>query len=299
MKDIRHIEGLSNPVANALSRNVLVQEESPVDLETLAVAQSQDEDLKSLFTSSTSLQLKQVPIPHSNKTLLCDVSLGRPRSLVPSTMRRAVFDNLQYLSHPGIKVYRRLVSERYVWPNMKHDIGPARVMTVSSRRVHRHINTPLQTFPAPDSRFDGIHVYIVGPLPPPKGNTNLFTCIDRYTGIWVSRFGVPRTITSDRGAQYESELWNSLMTLLGTTRLRTTVYHPRSNGLVERFHRHLKSGLKARLAGNHWVDNLPIVLLGIRASLKERLSCASASSTRRFFCPTYWRGRLLVRLTAA
>ena len=123
------------------SRNVLVQEQSPVDLETLAVAQSQDEDLKSLFTSSTSLQLKQVPFPHSNKTLLCDVSLGRPRSLVPSTMRRAVFDNLHYLSHPGIKVYRRLVSERYVWPNMKDYIGPKRVMTVSSRRS-TEISTP-------------------------------------------------------------------------------------------------------------------------------------------------------------
>ena len=66
------------------------------------------------------------------------------------------------------------------------------------------------------------------------------------------------------------------MTLLGTTRLRTTAYHPQSNGLVERFHRHLKGGLKARLAGNHWVDDLPIVLLGIRASLKEGLSCTSA-----------------------
>ena len=66
------------------------------------------------------------------------------------------------------------------------------------------------------------------------------------------------------------------MTLLGTTRLRTTAYLPQSNGLVERFHRHLKGGLKARLAGNHWVDDLPIVLLGIRASLKEGLSCTSA-----------------------
>ena len=69
--------------------------------------------------------------------------------------------------------------------------------------------------------------------------------------------------------QPASELWNSLMTLLGTTRLRTSVYHQQPNGLVERFHRHLKGGLKARLAGNHWVDNLPIVLL------KEGLSCTS------------------------
>ena len=68
---------------------------------------------------------------------------------------------------------------------------------------------------------------------------------------WVSRFGVPRTTTSDRGLQFESELWNSLMTLLGTTFLRTKAYHPLSNGFVERFHRHLKGGLKARLAGNN------------------------------------------------
>ena len=97
------------------------------------------------------------------------------------------------------------------------------------------------------------------------------SCASALLSGWVSRFGVPRTITSDRGAQFESELWNSLMTLLGTT-----AYHPQSNGLVERFHRHLKGGLKALLAGYHWVDNLPIVLLGIRASLKEGLSCTSA-----------------------
>ena len=195
-------------------------------------------------------------------------------------------------------------------------------------KVHRHIKAPLHTFPAPDSRFDSIHVDIVGPLTPSKGNTYLFTCIDRYTrwpeaipmpdataescasallSGWVSRFVVPRTISSDRGEQFGSELWNSPMTLLGTTRLRTTAYHPQSNGLVERFHRHLKGGLKARLAGNHWVDNLPIVLLGIRASLKEGLSCTSAElvygTTLRlpgdFFWPTYCRGCLLVRLTAA
>ena len=273
--DIRHIEGLANPVADALSRNVLVLEQSPVDLETLAVAQSQDEDLKSLFTSSTSLQLKQVPIPHSNKTLLCNVSLGRPCPLVPSTMRRAVFDKLNSLSHPGIKASRRLVSERCVWPYMKRDIATwtRTCHDCQQSKVHRHIKAPQRTFPAPDSRFDSIHVDIVGTLPPSKGNTYLFTCIDRYTrwpeaipmpdataescasallSGWVSRFGMPRTITFDRGAHFESELWHSLMILLGTTRLRTAAYHPQSNGLVERFHRHLKGGLKARLAGNHW-----------------------------------------------
>ena len=85
------------------------------------------------------------------------------------------------------------------------------------------------------------------------------SCASALLSGWVSRFGVPTTITSDRGQQFESDLWKSLMTLLGATRLRTTAYHPQANGLVERFHRHFKTGLKARLAGSHWVDDLPIV----------------------------------------
>lgn len=35
------------------------------------------------------------------------------------------------------------------------------------------------------------------------------------------------------------------MKLLGTKHIHTTSYHPIANGLVERFHRQLKSALKA------------------------------------------------------
>ena len=137
----------------------------------------------------------------------------------------------------------------------------------------------------------------MGPLPSSNGYNYLFTCVDRYTrwpeaipmtdattescasallSGWIARFGVPMTITSDQGQQFESHLWKALMNLLGSTRNRTTAYHPQANGLVERFHRHLKSSLKARLTNGKWVEELPIVLLGIRTTLKEDLSCTSA-----------------------
>ena len=77
-------------------------------------------------------------------------------------------------------------------------------------------------------------------------------CAQALPSHWISRFGVPMDISSDRGPQFTSQLWSSLAQLLGTQLHRTTAYHPQSNGLVERFHRHLKSALRARLTGPNW-----------------------------------------------
>ena len=66
------------------------------------------------------------------------------------------------------------------------------------------------------------------------------------------------------------------MELLGTTRLRTTAYHPFANGIIERFHRQLKAALKGYPNPTHWVDSLPMVLLGIRTALKTDLGCSAA-----------------------
>ena len=84
------------------------------------------------------------------------------------------------------------------------------------------------------------------------------SCAAAFLSGWIPRFGVPVTITTDQGAQFESQLWKALMHLLGKKRNRTTAYHPQANGLVERFHRHLKSSLKARLTSGNWVEELPI-----------------------------------------
>ena len=66
------------------------------------------------------------------------------------------------------------------------------------------------------------------------------------------------------------------MQLLGSMRIRTAAYHPSANGLVERFHRQLKSSLKAYPRPVHWADALPFVLLGIRTALKDDIRCSTA-----------------------
>ena len=63
--------------------------------------------------------------------------------------------------------------------------------------------------------------------------------------------------------------------MLGTERIRTTAYHPASNGLVERFHRQLKAALRAH-ENPDWYETLPLVLLGIRTCLKADIQCTAA-----------------------
>ncbi|BHF71078.1 hypothetical protein SprV_0401413200 [Sparganum proliferum] len=93
---------------------------------------------------------------------------------------------------------------------------------------------------------------------------------------WISHNGIPSTITTDRGQQFESRLFNNLTDLLGCSRIRTTAYHPSSNGLVERFHRQLKASLRAHDNPSHCSEHLPLVMLGIRTALKPDLECPAA-----------------------
>nr|XP_050029947.1 uncharacterized protein LOC126525987 [Dermacentor andersoni] len=101
------------------------------------------------------------------------------------------------------------------------------------------------------------------------------TAARAFVNHWLCRFGAPSSITTDRGSQFESALFASLTKLIGASRIRTTAYHPMSNGMVERFHRQLKAAL---MASEHdsWVEALPIVLLGTRTSCKADIGCSAA-----------------------
>ena len=267
--DIRHIQGSDNPVANALSRMDInaIHCRTSIDFNLLAKAQQEDPEIPSLHTTS-SLCLKDVPLPFSSGTILCDTTTATPRPYVPPSYRQLLFDNLHSLSHPGIRATQHLVTERFVWPGINKDIREwtRSCQKCQQAKIHRHTTSPLGTFLTPDARFDHPHIDIVGPLPTSQGYRYLLTIIDRFTcwpqaiplsditaesiarafiSNWIYSFGVPSTITTDRGAQFESLLSTQITSLLGIKCIRTTAYHPCANGMIERFHRQLKSSIKA------------------------------------------------------
>jgi transposase InsO family protein len=106
----------------------------------------------------------------------------------------------------------------------------------------------------------------------PLSDTSAAACAKALTFSWISRFGVPKMITSDRGPQFTSNLWFKLCETLNTSHRQTTVYHPESNRAVQRLHCRLKDVLRARAAAATWSKELPFVLFGLRAQPREDTS---------------------------
>ena len=59
-----------------------------------------------------------------------------------------------------------------------------------------------------------------------------------------AHFGIPKVVISDNGLVFVSKEFESFLSSLGITHIRSSNYHPQSNGTIERLHSTLKSRLK-------------------------------------------------------
>jgi hypothetical protein len=76
------------------------------------------------------------------------------------------------------------------------------------------------------------------------------------------------TITTDLGAQFESDLFGVFAKILDTKRIRTKAYYPASNGLVE-------AAIRSHECKT-WPELVPSVLLSIQSIPKQHLKYSSA-----------------------
>ena len=148
---------------------------------------------------------------------------------MPEVLRKPLFLALHKVSHPGVKGSWRLVSARFVWPGLSRYVGlwARSCLWCQRSKVQAHVKTSVPAILVPSRRFSHVHIDIVGPLPSSQGYSYLLTMIDRTTrwseavplssistkscvrafiSTWVSRFRVPSTLTSDRGAQFTSSI---------------------------------------------------------------------------------------------
>ena len=121
----------------------------------------------------------------------------------------------------------KLVAARFVWKGMSKQVREWAKACVSCQlsKVQWYVKAPLEIFKVPHWHFEHIHADLVGPILQYQGFTYLFTIVDRFTRwpdavplmdmttlscaqalitTWVTRFGVPTHISSNRGSQFTS-----------------------------------------------------------------------------------------------
>ena len=89
--------------------------------------------------------------------------------------------------------------------------------------------------------------------------------VDAKKFVWkniVTRFGVPRTLISNNGLQFDSKYFRRYYCDLGITNRYSTPAYPQGNGQAKAINKVIVSGLKKMLndAKVKWVEELPHIL---------------------------------------
>lgn len=141
--------------------------------------------------------------------------------------------------------------------------------------------------------MEKVHIDILGPLTTTtKGNKYVFVMIDQFTkwielealsdqtaesvakslvDSFISRFGTPKMIISDQGANFVSQLFLSVCELLQVAKKRTSPYRPSANGQVERSNRTILQLLRSYVQNHHkWDQDLQQLAGAIRSTIHRQ-----------------------------
>ena len=220
------------------------------------------------------------------------------QALVPQNQRRRVLNfchDIRSSGHLGIKKTLSKIRQRYYWPGLQNDVR-AYIAGCDAcwkrKRLAKTKRAPMQIVRS-GVPMERLATDILGELPETENGNKYILIVSDYFTKWteafpmrnmeaetvaniiveeiIARFGVPQYIHSDQGKQYESRLFNEMCKVLNITKTRTTAYHPKSDGMVERFNGTLEAMLSAYVQDNHrdWDKHLPYVMMAYRASEHE------------------------------
>lgn len=263
--------------------------------ENIVELQSCDETLKCLFAKVGGETKECLGKDHFvlDDGVLYIVGNDCKRLVVPLSCRSLVMHlahTVPWAGHLGRhKTYLR-VSSRFYWPSMYTDIQqycatcPTCQKTSNVRKSDRACLQPLPVISAP---FRRIAMDVVGPLVKSSSGYQYILVLSDYATRFpeafplrtitapavlrvlvqlFSRVGIPDEILTDQGTNFMSRLMHLFQQQLGIKAIKTTPYHPQTDGLVERFNQTLKRMLQKFVddTGKDWDRWLPFVMFAYR-----------------------------------
>ena len=179
--------------------------------------------------------------------------------------------------------------QRLYWPGIYCNVRDhcrccGQCQKSSPRRSPR---APLIPLPIIDTPFKKITMDIVGPLPRSSSGKRFILVICNYATRYpeavalrsvdashiakelinfFASVGVPEEVLTDQGTNFTSQLMQEVYRLLHIKPIRTTPYHPQTDGLVEQFNHTFKVMLRktANKEGKNWDELLPYLLFAYR-----------------------------------
>ena len=141
-----------------------------------------------------------------------------------------------------------------------------RCLTCAKCKPRAKPRAPLWSFTS-GNPMQHIHIDIVAPLPRSRrGNRYILTVQCSLTNRaevfamsnqrattsakvlvrnWICRSGVPDSIHSDQGRNFESKTFSEMCQLLSINKTLTSAYHPEDNSQVENLHKNLKEHVES------------------------------------------------------
>lgn len=186
--------------------------------------------------------------------------------------------------HRGVERMKSTIKKFFNWPSMTSDIKKyvENCAVCEKTKVTRHTHTPLQITSVAHAPFEKIYIDFVGEIGPNSEEGHKYimwiSCdLTKYvimvptfdsTALTAAKtvveevclvFNFPKIIVSDNGPAFVSEIFKQMSKLLEIKHIKTTPYHPQSNGGIERYHRTLGQFVRAYTQKNPmtWHKYLP------------------------------------------
>ncbi|XP_075753964.1 uncharacterized protein LOC142818437 [Pelodiscus sinensis] len=211
--------------------------------------------------------------------------------VVPSRYRRQVLE-LAYanpwVGHLGQEKTEQRIIQWFFWPGIYREIRNFCESCPECQRANLKLGpkAPLVPLPIVGVPFERIGLDLVGPLEKSKAGSQYIMVVVDYATRYpeavplrntlaptlatelikiFSRVGIPQEILTDQGTNVTSKLREELCKLLEVKTLRTAIYHPQTDGLVERFNQTLKAMLRRFVIEEprEWDRLLPPLLFAI------------------------------------
>lgn len=217
--------------------------------------------------------------------------------IVPKSMVREVLESLHDgtgAGHLGREKTLARVRSRFYWPGYCTDVEnwlQRCDVCVRNKKVTKPRYAPLVNvtsgFPLQRVAIDfmkcplsnqGNHYVLVAidyftkfaeayPLPNQEAKTAAQCLVNNF----FCRYGTPQFLHSDQGKTFESTLFSEVCKLMHINKTRTSPYHPRGDGLVERMNSTILNIVKSITDGSSsdWDLELPKALMAYNSSVQE------------------------------